>query len=128
MLERIAADAVLFVHFAFVAFVVLGGLLLLRWPALAWIHLPAVAWAAIVELAGWVCPLTPLEVTLRQASGVSGYSGDFLEHYIVALLYPEGLTRTLQVSLGAFVILINVFLYSVVLRRVWAERRALGKS
>ena len=128
MLERIAADAVLFVHFAFVAFVVLGGLLLLRWPALAWIHLPAVAWAAIVELAGWVCPLTPLEVTLRQAAGVSGYSGDFLEHYIVALLYPEGLTRTLQVSLGAFVILINVFLYSVVLRRVWAERRALGKS
>ena len=128
MLERIAADAVLLVHFAFVAFVVLGGLLLLRWPALAWIHLPAVAWAAIVELAGWVCPLTPLEVTLRQAAGVSGYSGDFLEHYIVALLYPEGLTRTLQVSLGAFVILINVFLYSVVLRRVWAERRALGKS
>jgi len=128
MLERIAADAVLLVHFAFVAFVVLGGLLLLRWPALAWIHLPAVAWAAIVELAGWVCPLTPLEVTLRQAAGVSGYSGDFLEHYIVALLYPEGLTRTLQVSLGAFVILINVFLYSAVLRRVWAERRASGKS
>jgi len=128
MLERIAADAVLLVHFAFVAFVVLGGLLLLRWPALAWIHLPAVAWAAIVELAGWVCPLTPLEVTLRQAAGVSGYSGDFLEHYIVALLYPEGITRTLQFSLGAFVILINVFLYSVVLRRVWAERRALGKS
>ena len=127
MLARIAADAVLLVHFAFVAFVVLGGLLLLRWPALAWIHLPAVAWAAIVEFAGWVCPLTPLEVTLRQAAGDAGYSGDFLEHYIVALLYPEGLTRMLQISLGAFVILINIFLYAVVLRRVWAERRASGK-
>ena len=127
MLERIAADSVLIVHFAFVAFVVLGGFLLLRWPALVWIHLPAVAWAAIVELKGWVCPLTPLEVALRQAAGDAGYSGDFLEHYIVALLYPEGLTRTLQISLGAFVILSNIFLYAVVLRRVWAERRASGK-
>jgi len=128
MLERIAADSVLIVHFAFVAFVVLGGFLLLRWPALVWIHLPAVAWAAIVELKGWVCPLTPLEVALRQAAGDAGYSGDFLEHYIVALLYPEGLTRTLQISLGAFVILSNIFLYAVVLRRVWAERRASGEA
>ena len=128
MLERAGADAVLIAHFAFVAFVVLGGLLLLRWRALAWIHLPAVAWAALVELAGWVCPLTPLEITLRQAAGDAGYSGDFLGHYIAALLYPEGLTRALQISLGAFVILVNICIYAVVVRRVQAERRASGKS
>ena len=117
MVERIAADTVLVVHFLFVAFVVAGGALVLRWPKLAWIHLPAVAWAALVELNGWICPLTPLEVSLRRAAGESGYAGDFIEHYIVALLYPEGLTHAMQIAFGILVVLINAAVYFVIARR-----------
>jgi Protein of Unknown function (DUF2784) len=122
MLERIAADAVLLGHFGFVLFVVLGGALLLRWPKLAWAHLPAVVWAALVELNGWICPLTPLEVALRRASGDAGYAGDFLEHYIVALLYPEGLTRASQIVLGSLVVAINVAIYAAALVRSQRHR------
>jgi hypothetical protein len=117
MLERIAADAVLVVHFGFVVFVVLGGVLLIRWPRLVWVHLPAAAWAVLVELNGWICPLTPLEVSLRKASGEAGYSGDFLEHYLVALLYPEGLTRATQIVFGILVVAVNIAVYLVVVRR-----------
>jgi len=124
MIERIAADAVLVIHCAFVVFVVFGGFLLLRWPRLAWLHLPAVAWGALIEFGGWICPLTPLEVRLRQAAGQAGYSGDFVGHYIVALLYPEGLTRTMQIALGAIVVLINVLLYAMVARRTRTGARA----
>jgi hypothetical protein len=125
MLERIAADAVLLLHFAFVLFVVLGGALLLRWPNLAWVHLPAVVWAMLVELNGWICPLTPLEVALRRASGEAGYAGDFLEHYIVALLYPEGLTRAMQIGFGVAVVAINVAFYAAALLR---SRRHRGSA
>jgi len=124
MLDRIAADAVLVLHFAFVVFVVLGGALVLRWPKLAWIHLPAVVWAALVEVNGWICPLTPLEVSFRKASGEAGYAGDFLEHYLVALLYPEGLTRATQIGLGIALVAINVAIYAVVARRTLPGRRA----
>jgi hypothetical protein len=124
MLERIAADAVLLLHFAFVLFVVFGGALLLRWPKLAWIHLPAAVWATLVELNGWICPLTPLEVELRRASGEAGYAGDFLEHYIVALLYPEGLTRAIQIALAIVVVAINAAIYAAVLR----SRRHRGSA
>ena len=117
MLARIAADAVLVVHLAFVLFVVFGGLLVLRWPKLAWVHVPAAVWAALVEVNGWICPLTPLEVALREAAGEAGYRGDFLQHYLFALLYPEGLTRAMQVGLGGFVVLINAAIYVVILRR-----------
>ena len=114
---RFAADAVLAVHLAFVLFVVCGGLLVLRAPRLAWLHLPAVAWAAFVELSGSICPLTPLEVALRRGAGDAGYGGDFVEHYLIALLYPAGLTRELQMVLGAAVVLINLVVYFVLWRR-----------
>lgn len=117
MLDRIAADAVLVLHFAFVVFVVLGGALVLRWPKLAWIHVPAVLWAALVEVNGWICPLTPLEVSFRKAAGEAGYAGDFLEHYLVALLYPEGLVRATQIGLGIFVVVVNIAVYLVIARR-----------
>lgn len=120
MLARIAADAVLVVHLAFILFVLLGGLAVLRWPKLAWLHLPAVVWGALVELNGWICPLTPLEVALREAAGDSGYRGDFLQHYIVALLYPEGLTRAMQLGFGGLVVLINSAVYIIVARRARA--------
>jgi hypothetical protein len=114
---RLAADAVLAAHLAFVLFVVCGGLLVLRTPRLGWLHLPAVAWAAFVELSGSICPLTPLEVTLRRGAGEAGYGGDFVEHYLVALIYPAGLTRELQMAIGAAVVLINLFVYFLLWRR-----------
>jgi hypothetical protein len=125
MLYRVAADAVLVLHFAFVLFVLLGALIVLRLPLLAWLHLPAVAWAAFVEFTGGVCPLTPLEVALRHAAGGAGYTGDFLEHYIAGALYPDGLTRDLQVLLGAAVVLVNVAIYAAVLLR---SRRRGGSA
>ena len=124
MLERIAADAVLLIHLAFVAFVALGGFLLLRWPRLAWIHVPALVWGALIEFGGWICPLTPLEVSLRRAAGQAGYSGDFIDHYIVALLYPDGLTRPMQIALGSIVVLLNVLIYAMVVRRSRTGARA----
>ena len=122
MSERIAADAVLVLHLAFVLFALLGGLLVLLAPGFAWLHLPAVAWGAFIEFTGGICPLTPLEVALRQAAGDAGYAGDFLEHYIVAILYPDGLTRDLQVLFGAAVLLVNVAIYAAVLRRSYLRR------
>ncbi|MGH8315720.1 MAG: DUF2784 domain-containing protein [Steroidobacterales bacterium] len=110
---RFAADAVLTAHLAFVLFVVCGGWLVLRRPRLAWLHIPAIAWAAFVEFSGWVCPLTPLEVALRQGAGEAGYGGDFVEHYLVALIYPEGLTRELQMLVGTAVLLLNLAIYGV---------------
>jgi hypothetical protein len=121
MFYRAVADAVLIAHFAFVLFVVLGGLLVLRWPKLAWLHVPAVAWAAFVEFSGWICPLTPLEISLRRGTGEAGYAGDFIEHYIVAAIYPQGLTREIQQMLGAAVLLLNAAIYIAVVLR---SRRA----
>jgi len=124
MLYRLAADAVLILHLAFVVFVALGGFLVVRWPKLAWAHLPAVAWAALVEFSGWICPLTPLEIALRHGAGDAAYTGDFVEHYIVALLYPESLTRDMQIKLGIAVVLLNAVIYGVVLRRQHRRQRA----
>jgi hypothetical protein len=100
----------------FVLFVVLGGLLVLRWPRLAYVHLPAATWGVLIEFAGWVCPLTPLEQSLRLKAGEQGYSGSFIEHYVLPLLYPSALTRTIQVALGAVVIAVNLAIYGYLLR------------
>lgn len=122
MIYRAAADGVLVLHAAFVLFVVAGGLLVLRWAKLAWLHLPAVLWAAFVEFTGRICPLTPLEVALRRHAGEAGYTGDFLEHYLVTVIYPEGLTRGTQMALGAAVLLVNVAIYAAVLWRLRRRR------
>jgi hypothetical protein len=123
VLYSLAADAVLLLHLAFVVFVVLGGFLVLRWRKLAWAHLPAVAWGALVEFSGWICPLTPLEIALRQGAGDGTYTGDFVEHYIVALLYPESLTRDMQVALGMAVVLLNAVIYGALLRQQHRRQR-----
>jgi hypothetical protein len=114
---RLLADLVLAFHAAFVAFVMLGGLLVLRWPRLAWVHLPVVAWGAGIELSGGICPLTPLENHWRLLAGQQGYPGGFVEHYVLPLLYPEGLTRTAQFVLAAVVLGVNVSIYAWALRR-----------
>lgn len=113
----VLADLVLVAHLAFVAFVVAGGLVLLRWPRLAWLHVPAAVWGAAIEFAGWVCPLTPLENELRRRAGEAGYGGGFVEHYIVPVLYPGRLTRTWQVLLGVLVLAINIGAYAFVWHR-----------
>ena len=117
MAYRAAADAILVAHLAFVLFVVFGALLLLRWPRLAWLHIPAVVWAAFIEFSGMICPLTPLEVALRQRAGQAGYGGGFIDHYVVSLLYPEGLTQNTQAMLGTVVVAINAAIYIVAFRR-----------
>ncbi|AMM26861.1 DUF2784 domain-containing protein [Variovorax sp. PAMC 28711] len=122
MINRLLADAVLVVHGLFIVFVLLGGVLVWRWPRLAWLHLPAVAWAAWVAWAGWICPLTPIENALRHAAGQAGYSGGFIDHYIAAAIYPEGLTRGVQIGLGVFVALLNLTVYALLWRRVRHQR------
>lgn len=114
---RCLADAVLLLHAAFVAFVVLGGLGVLFRPRLAWVHLPAVAWGAGIELLGGICPLTPLENHYRQLAGEQGFSGGFVEHYLIATLYPDELTRGVQVALGLLVLAVNAALYAAAWRR-----------
>jgi len=108
------ADLVVVFHFAFVLFVVFGGLLALRWPKVAYVHLPVAAYGALIELVGWVCPLTPLEKQLRESAGLQGYEGGFVEHYVLPVLYPSGLTRGVQLSLGLVVIALNVAIYRAI--------------
>jgi len=105
------ADLIVAVHFAFVAFATLGGLLVMRWPRAAWAHVPAVLWAAYVEFSGAICPLTPLENRLRAAGGLPTYEGGFIDRYIMPLLYPAGLTRETQLWLGIALVGINVTAY-----------------
>ena len=116
-LTAFLADLVVGVHFLFVLFVVLGGLLVLRWPRVAYLHIPAAAYGAALEFAGWICPLTPLEQWLRRQAGSSAYSGGFIEHYILPILYPSALTRDIQLALGALVLTVNLVIYAYVLRR-----------
>ena len=113
---QLLADLVVLVHVAFVVFAVLGGLLAARWRRLVWIHLLAVIWAVIVEFFGWVCPLTPLENWLRRRAGQAVYPSDFIAHYILPVLYPEELSREVQITLGAIVLLINLSVYTWIFR------------
>lgn len=118
----LAADALLVLHAAFVAFVVFGGLLALRWRWLAWVHLPAAAWGVLIEAFGWTCPLTPLEWRWRAAAGEAGFSGSFIERHLVLALYPPGLTRATQALLAAGLLLGNVAIYTIWLKRRRAKR------
>jgi hypothetical protein len=118
LIYRALADLVLVVHFTFVLFVVLGGLLVVRWPRAAWLHIPAAIWGVLIEYTGWICPLTPLENSFRMRGGEAGYSGGFIEHYIQPLLYPAGLTRSTQVVLGSLALVLNLIAYGIVVLRM----------
>ena len=119
---RLLADAVLILHAGFVAFVMLGALLVVRWPRVAWLHVPVVLWGAGIEFLGGICPLTPLENHWRRLAGDLGYPGGFVEHYVVAALYPAGLTSRVQVVLGMLVLAVNVAIYAWVLWRRRSSR------
>lgn len=117
MIYRWLADAVVVLHLGFVVFVVLGGFLLRRWPRLIYVHVPVAAWGVLIEFAGWICPLTPLENALRARGGQAGYEGGFIEHYIIPVLYPIGLSRNVQWVLAIVALTVNVIAYSFFLRR-----------
>lgn len=123
MILRAAADFLVVTHALFVAFVVLGGLLVARWPRVAWLHVPSAVWGALSEYSGWICPRTPLEISLRLRSGSPAYAGDFIEHCLLPILCPARLTPAAQIGLGTGVVLINVLLYWRAFRRERPSRR-----
>jgi hypothetical protein len=122
MIFGLLADATAIVHLGFVVFVVFGGLLVIRNPEWIFVHLPAALWGAAVEIGGWVCPLTPLERWLRESAGEVGHRGGFVEHYVLSLLYPSGLTRGIQVALGCGVLAVNVGFYAIFWTRLRSTR------
>lgn len=122
MLYSLLADAVLVFHFAFILFVGGGGLLALWWRRAPWFHLPIAVWGVYIELSGNVCPLTPLENDLRRMAGGEGYTGSFIEHYLLPVIYPSGLTREVQLVLAALVVALNAGVYGF----VWLRRRRSG--
>jgi hypothetical protein len=130
MIYHLAADLVLIAHVAFVVFVLFGALLVLRWPKLLGFHVAAVLWAVLIEFTGAICPLTPLEVRLRQLGGSIGYQGDFIGHYLTAMLYPAGLTRELQIGLGIAALVPNAVAYGYLVARKKriAQQRGVSKD
>ena len=119
------SDFVLLAHFAFIIFVLCGGLLLLRWPRLIWLHFPAMLWGVLIEVTAWVCPLTPLENYFRALAGANVYQTSFVERYVLPIIYPAGLTPTIQLLLAATVIMFNIIIYTwIVLERRRRKRAA----
>lgn len=118
MLYRVAADLLVLLHLAFVIFVVAGGLTAFKWPCMMLLHIPAAGWGAIIEYKGWICPLTPWENNLRKLAGEEGYTEGFIEHYILQIVYPPGLTRDMQTTLGTIVIVVNLLIYAVLFYRL----------
>jgi drug/metabolite transporter superfamily protein YnfA len=114
---NVLANAIVLAHFLFIAFVVGGGLLVIRWPRIAFVHLPAAVWGAVVEIFGWVCPLTPLQNHFRFLAGDSSYGGDFIARYLIPIIYPENLTTTIQQVLGGLVIAVNIIFYTIAIRK-----------
>lgn len=125
---RLAADLLALAHLAFILFVCLGGLLAISRPRCAWLHVPAALWGIVVEFSGWVCPLTPLEWRLRELAGEAGYRGGFIEHCLIPLIYPPGLTMAVQWALGSLVVAANGILYGMAWRRRRRRSDAPGRT
>jgi hypothetical protein len=117
MLYRLGADGVVLVHLLFLVFVVVGAWLVFLWRRVAWLHVPAFLWGAAIEFGGWICPLTPLENHLRRLGGEAGYTGGFIDHYVIPLIYPDDLTRERQIVTGILVLLMNLAAYALLWRR-----------
>ncbi len=123
MVYNLLSTGLVILHFGFIGFVVVGGVLCLKWQKVFWVHIPAVAWAIMIEMTGWICPLTPLENYFLLKAGNSTYSADFISHYLLPILYPEGLTRTIQFLLGLSVLLVNITIYGFVIRKIVRKKR-----
>lgn len=127
MTARLIADILVIIHFIFIVFVVFGGFLVYKSRWVSILHIPSVLWAALLEIKGWLCPLTPLEHYFRQLSGGNDYTGGFIDHYLVAIIYPEGLTREMQITLGFIVLGINLVIYALVfLKRSPGKKSSTG--
>ena len=126
MISRIAADFLVLVHMIFILYVVVGGILAFKWRWTIWMHLPCALYGVLIEFWGWVCPLTPLENDLRKAAGQAGYQGGFVEHYILPVVYPTALTRSVQIVLGLLVIAVNACVYGALIVAVLRRRRQSG--
>jgi hypothetical protein len=111
MIYALSADFVVLLHLAFIIYVVLGGLLVWRWLWTAWVHIPVALYGVAIEWIGWVCPLTPLEKECRRLAGQAGYDGGFIDHYLLPIMYPSGLTDRVQIILGALVLGVNLIVY-----------------
>jgi hypothetical protein len=122
MIYRVLADLTLVVHFGFILFVVLGGFLVAWRGWVAWIHVPTALWGALISLIGWTCPLTPLEIHFRRQAGEEGYTDSFIEHYLVSVIYPQGIGDLGWTLIGSAVLLINLLVYG------WVVFRRRGKS
>ena len=117
MFFRLLANTVVLIHLGFIVFVVIGGFLAWRWRWIAWIHIPAALWGALIQFMGWMCPLTPLEVSLRRRAGEAGYERGFIEHYLIPVIYPEDWTVALRIVLGTCVVVVNAIAYWGYFRR-----------
>ena len=122
MFFRLLADLVVLTHLAFIVFVVGGGLIALRWRWVPWVQVPAALWGAVIEVGGWICPLTPLEIGLRERAGEAGYAGGFVEHYVLPVVYPGSLTRGVQIALAVILVIANGLIY------LWVWRRAVRRG
>ena len=115
MIYSFLADLLVVFHLVFILYVIAGALLIFKWPKTLWLHLPSCFWGITVELTGWICPLTPLEIQLRILAGEEGYTGSFIEQYLIPIIYPSGLTREVQMLLGGTVLIVNLSLYTLIL-------------
>ena len=118
MLAYLLANTLLLIHFLFIVFALFGGLFIFRYRWVAWLHIPVFIWAAVISFVGWICPLTPWEVSLRRAAGQEGYTGGFIEHYITPIIYPAGYTREFAITAGVTVLVINLLVYGIAIYRL----------
>ena len=128
MMSHIAPDLVVLLHFLFICFVIAGGLLALKWPRILFFHFPAALWGMLIEFYGWICPLTPLEQYFRIRAGSAGYSVGFIEHYLLPIIYPSGLSRGIQIILGLVVVVINISIYAFLFYRYKSVKKNSGTS
>ena len=122
MTDQLIADILVLFHLLFIIFVIFGGFLVLRWRNIFWLHIPCAIWGVLIEFAGWICPLTPMENHFRQLAGQAGYHGGFIDHYILPVIYPTALTREIQFILGIGVITINLIAYGFVVYHIIKKR------
>jgi hypothetical protein len=128
MIAGIATDIIVLAHLGFIVFVALGGFLVVRWPKIALLHLPCVLWGVLIAFGGWICPLTHLEMHFRQLSGQVGYDGGFIDHYVIPIVYPAGLTRGMQIAFGVTILSVNVCAYGRLLKNLTQRRKGRTAS